>query len=106
MVSSNFFKSNFIFSKDSKPCDYRLLSPFANMVDMSEIERYAIAVMEKNFVKSFVSLPPAEQKIEMKDVAIFTGKSDRFINTLYCCMISENYSVSIKRGNLLKPSMN
>ncbi len=105
MVSSNFFKSNFIFSKDSKPCDYRLLSPFANMSGISEIDRYAITVMEKNIVKSFVSLPPVEQKIEMKDVAVFSGKSDRFINTLFCSIISENYSISSKNG-YLKPSVN
>ena len=100
MVSSNFFKSYFIFSKDSKPADYRVLSPFANIVGLSDIEKYAINIIEKNFINSILSLPPVEQKIEMKDVGIFDGNSKRFLNSIFCSFISQKDIISIGNDDL------
>ena len=105
MVSSNFLKSNFIFSRDSKPVDYRSLTPFANMAGLSDIEEYAINMIEKRVINSIVSLPPVEQKIEMKDVAVLCGNSQRFINSIFCSLISEKDIISSKNC-YLKPSLN
>ena len=101
MVSNIFSKNYFIFSKDSKPVDYRGLTPFANFAGLSDIEEYAINKMEEKILKSIISLPPVEQKIEMKDV----GKSKRFINSIFFSMISEKNNI-IPIQKKIQPSNN
>ena len=105
MVSNIFSKKYFIFSKDSKPVDYRGLTPFANFAGLSDIEEYAINKMEEKILKSIISLPPVEQKIEMKDVATFYGKSKRFINSIFFSMISEKNNI-IPIQKKIQPSNN
>lgn len=87
-MSGDFLKQSFIFaSEERKPYDYRYISSFPQASGVLQIDGRMVRLMERELIRTVISLPPSEQAVKLDAVSIFTGNK-RFLNTMFYSRLS------------------
>ena len=60
---------------DTKPSDYRFLTPFLNSESGLILDERIIKSMERAIINSILSVPPSETQVNMSSIKVFEGNS-------------------------------